>query len=58
MAAPTAPPRLDEVPTFAEDEILDAYLELEDAELAWLGYANEAQVQAELATALDVTGSS
>ena len=57
MAAPIAP-EAETHTAIAEDALLDAYLELEGEELAWLGYANEAMVQAELATALDVTGSS
>jgi len=57
MAAPTAPPQADEAPAIAEDEFLEGYLQLEDQELAWLGYADPAKVQAELAMALDVTGS-
>jgi hypothetical protein len=57
MAAPIAP-QVEEAPAINEDDLLEAYLELEGHELAWLGYANEAQVQAELAKALDVTGSS
>jgi len=57
MAAPIAP-EAETHTAIAEDALLDAYLELEGEELTWLGYTNEALVQAELATALDVTGSS
>ena len=59
MAAPISPPETAEAPSIAgyEDEVLDAYIELEGRELAWLGYADEAVVQAELSMALDVTGS-
>lgn len=57
MAAPTAPPQVDEAAAINEDEFLEGYLDLEDQEPAWLGYADPARVQAELAMALDVTGS-
>lgn len=57
MAAQTVPPQAEEAPAINEDEFLEGYLDLEDQEPAWLGYADPAQVQAELAMALDVTGS-
>lgn len=60
MAEPMMAPPAEEarVPAGYEDALLDEYVELEGRELAWLGYADEALVQHELALALDVTGSS
>ena len=55
-----ASPQVDQAPQVAgaeEEYLLDAYLELEGEELAWLGYADEKLVQTSLASALDVTGS-